>query len=321
MPADGGDAPAFQFKCPGCAARLVAMHNEGPPNSNEVRLQCFVCSGYWDPAHLLREELDRRAAQGDPIWPTPPDLVPWEPPRHPSQDLTGQEFLERIRPPAPPEPPDFSSWRVSFCPPMSSPPSSSLLGDLWPGLDLDPIPTMVDAAGAVTDVAEAATSIATSMEQLVSLVSLVILIHARTPGPTPPEGSTSEVAESPPDVTTEVATGEPPPMTSVASTASRAPVDAPSEAPAPELTPTEKDIVHGMFLLGAFGPDHPETKDKIARRSGAGGGIGENIKKLMASLKGKGVVESSGPGRGPKSGYWLTELGRNMGEALARPKR
>jgi hypothetical protein len=236
VPADGGDAPAFQFKCPGCAARLVAMHNEGPPNSNAVRLRCFVCGGCWDPAHLLREELDRRAAQGDPIWPTPPDLMPWEPPRLPSQNLTGQEFLERIRPPAPPEPPDFSSWRVSFCPPMSSPPTpppqpnpllralsappappvfpsppSSPLGDLWPGLDLDPIPSMVDAAGAVTDVAEAATSIATSMEQLVSLVSLVILIHAKTPGPTPPEGSTSEVAESPPDAVAETSTCEPEP--------------------------------------------------------------------------------------------------------------
>ncbi|MBV8607667.1 MAG: Rrf2 family transcriptional regulator [Singulisphaera sp.] len=99
------------------------------------------------------------------------------------------------------------------------------------------------------------------------------------------------------------------------------PVAAPSEAPAPELTPTQKEIVQAMSLMKAFGPDHPVTKDMIAERSGAGNGVGENIKKLMTSLKEKGVVESSGSGRGPKSGYWLTELGRNLGEALPRPKR
>jgi hypothetical protein len=116
---------------------------------------------------------------------------------------------------------------------------------------------------------------------------------------------------------------QPPPdsLDVVASTTNKAPVDAPSEAPAPELTPTEKEIVEAMFRMKAFGPDHPVTKDMIAVRSGAGKGVGENIKKLMTSLKGKGVVESSGSGRRPKSGYWLTELGRNLGETLARPKR
>jgi hypothetical protein len=211
-----------------------------------------------------------------------------------------------------------------WCPTTGPPPGGDPSARAWPPAlfwapnppRLNPVePPIVTYTTASSAPASAPTqtppgSLDVAAKLAAPLASLVDLVRAKTPG-----------AANPPEAETHETSTGPPPMTSVASTTNKAPVDAPSEAPAPELTPTEKEIVRGMFLLGAFGPDHPVTKDKIARRSGAGGGVGENIKKLMTSLKRKGVVESSGSGRGPKSGYWLTELGRNLGEALAPPKR
>jgi len=162
----------------------------------------------------------------------------------------------------------------------------------------------------MTCLAHAGVALTSAEAHLVSPESAQHLVRA---------GKARQVWPPPAPPSVELAT--PPPMVTTASTEGPNPVAAPSEAPAPELTPTQKEIVQAMSLMKAFGPDHPVTKDMIAERSGAGNGVGENIKKLMTSLKEKGVVKSSGSGRGPKSGYWLTELGRNLGEALPRPKR